>query len=135
MKQLAYVAFATLAFGFTSCTDKPEACFEAEHETAEVNTPVEVTANCSAHSKNFYWAAKDANGETLDDDLVTLEGDGYESTETFTFAEPGIYTLHLCASKGLFSDEIEQTIVIVDELPADTDDTDDDTGDDNVPTK
>ncbi len=115
MKQLSYVGFAVLAFGFTSCQDKPGACFNPDKETVAVNTPVSVSAACSENSKTFYWAATDQNEEDLDESVVTMEGDGYGSTETFTFSQPGTYILHLCVSRGLFGDSTERIVVVTDE--------------------
>lgn len=101
-----------------------------------MNSPVTVSANCSVYSKSFYWAAKDENGETLDENIVTLAGDGCESEETFTFSTPGTCTLHLCVSKNLFSDEVEHTVVITNkEVPVDDTTPDTDGGDDHIPTR
>jgi hypothetical protein len=136
MKHLSILASAVFAFGFTSGTDKPEACFDQDQQTAAMNSPVTVSANCSVYSKSFYWAAKDENGETLDENVVTLAGDGCESEETFTFSTPGTCKLHLSVSRNLFSDEVERIVAITDEeVPVDDTTPDTDGGDDHIPTR
>lgn len=138
MKRLLLMAPAAFGLLLASCGKQPEACFNLDQTTTEINQSVTASATCSKDVNRYSWAVEDMDGNYImvndeDENVVSMDGDGSASTETFTFSEPGTYIIHLCAGRGLFDETVEQTVVVTNEVPTD-DNSGGSDGDPHIPT-
>ncbi len=98
------------AMTITGCSVEPEACLTVDKATALVDEPINCDASCSVNGETYHWMAIDGD---VDYTLTSDTSNDYASpTATYTFHEPGTFTIKVDVLNGRNSATAEKTVTI-----------------------